>query len=207
IDVDRQSDAEVARRLRDMEIDIAIDLMGFTGECRPGILASRPVPIQVNYLGSPGTMAAPYMNYLFADRVVIPESEQQHYTESIVYLPDSYLPSDSNRRIAKDCPARGQAGLPELGFVFACFNNSYKFSPELFDVWMRLLQTVDGSVLWLSSMNAVAKRNLVNEARLRGVDADRIIFAPFVDDPADHLARLACADLFLDTLPYNAHAT
>jgi len=207
IDVDRQSDVEVARRLRDMEIDIAIDLMGFTGECRPGILASRPVPIQVNYLGFPGTMAAPYMNYLFADRVVIPESEQQHYTESIVYLPDSYLPSDSNRRIAKDCPARGQAGLPELGFVFACFNNSYKFSPELFDVWMRLLHAVEGSVLWLSAANPAAMDNLKREAQIRGIDPARLILAPFVAKSEDHLARIGMADLFLDTLPYNAHAT
>jgi predicted O-linked N-acetylglucosamine transferase (SPINDLY family) len=206
VDADNQSDTDVARYLREMEIDVAVDLMGYTGECRPGIFAARFAPVQINFLGYPGTMAAPYIDYLIADRTVVPEGEHAHYAEKIVCLPGTYLAADSSRRIGT-VPPRKTIGLPENGSVFACFNNSYKFSPELFDVWMRLLQTVDGSVLWLSSMNAVAKRNLVNEARLRGVDADRIIFAPFVDDPADHLARLACADLFLDTLPYNAHAT
>jgi predicted O-linked N-acetylglucosamine transferase (SPINDLY family) len=206
INADGTSDSELARRLREMEVDIAVDLMGFTGECRPNVLALRPAPIQVNYLGFPGTMGAPYMDWLMADRTVIPESDRQHYSEDIVYLPDCYLPTDSKRRIAK-APTRDEAGLPETGFVFASFNNSYKFSPELFDIWMRLLRAVDGSVLWLSSVNAAAARNLKREAQARGVDADRLVFAPFLARSEDHLARLSLADLFLDTLPYNAHAT
>jgi predicted O-linked N-acetylglucosamine transferase (SPINDLY family) len=189
-----------------MEIDIAVDLMGYTGECRPGIFANRFAPVQVNFLGYPGMMAAPYMDHLIADRIVIPESERAHYAEKIAYLAGTYLPADSSRRIGI-VPSRAHAGLPETGFVFACFNNSYKFTPELFEVWMRLLHAVDGSVLWLSSMNATAMRNLAKAASARGVDPGRLIFAPFLGDPADHLARMQCADLFLDTLPYNAHAT
>jgi predicted O-linked N-acetylglucosamine transferase (SPINDLY family) len=206
IDVDRQSDSQVVSRLRELDVDIAVDLMGFTADCRTGILAARAAPIQVNYLGFPGTMSAPYMDYLLADRMVIPEGEQRHFDEAIVYLPDTYLPVDSARLIAK-APSRSEAGLPETGFVFASFNNSYKFSPPLFDIWMRLLQSVDKSVLWLSSMNAAAARNLAVEAQKRGVDPNRLIFAQFVPRVEDHLARLGVADLFLDTLPYNAHAT
>jgi predicted O-linked N-acetylglucosamine transferase (SPINDLY family) len=207
IDIERETDARVARTLRDMEIDIAVDLMGFTGECRPGILALRPAPVQVNFLGYPGTMGAPYIDYLIADRVVIPEGEQQHYSENVVYLPDSYLPIDSSRLISSPVPARHEAGLPETGFVFASFNNSYKFSPEMFAVWMRLLHAVQGSVLWLSAGNPAVARNLAREAEARGVEGGRLIFAPFMPRPEDHLARLKLADLFLDTLPYNAHAT
>ena len=206
IDAEGMSDSELARRMREMEIGIVVDLMGFTGECRPGVLALRPAPIQVNYLGFPGTMGAPYMDCLIADRVVIPESDRGDYSESIAYLPDCYLPTDSKRRIA-NVPARHEAGLPETGFVFASFNNSYKLSPELFDIWMRLLRAIDGSVLWLSSVNAAAARNLRREAEARSVHADRLVFAPFLARSEDHLARLTLADLFLDTLPYNAHAT
>jgi predicted O-linked N-acetylglucosamine transferase (SPINDLY family) len=206
INVDGMSDSDLARRLREMEIDIAVDLMGFTGECRPGVLALRPAPIQANYLGFPGTMGAPYMDCLIADRMVIPEADQRHFSESIVYLPDCYLPTDSKRGIA-DVPSRRQAGLPETGFVFASFNNSYKFSPELFDIWMRLLRSTEGSVLWLSAVNPAAERNLKREAQARNIDAGRLLFAPFLARSEDHLARLKLADLFLDTLPYNAHAT
>jgi predicted O-linked N-acetylglucosamine transferase (SPINDLY family) len=206
IDAERISDSELARRLRAMEIDIAVDLMGFTSECRPGVLALRPAPIQVNYLGFPGTMGAPYMDCLIADRVVILQSERGHYSETIVHLPDCYLPTDSKRRIAA-VPTRREAGLPETGFVFASFNNSYKFSPELFDIWMRLLRATEGSVLWLSSVNPAAARNLKLEAEARKIDAGRLVFAPFLARSEEHLARLTLADLFLDTLPYNAHAT
>ena len=206
IDVDQESDAQVANRLRAMDVDIAIDLMGFTAECRTAILAARAAPIQVNYLGFPGTMSAPYMDYLLADRFVIPEDNQHLYGEAIVYLPDTYLPVDSARTIA-NAPSRSDAGLPETGFVFASFNNSYKFSPPVFDIWMRLLQRVENSVLWLSAMNAAGQRNLSMEAKNRGIDPDRLIFARFVPRAEDHLARLGTADLFLDTLPYNAHAT
>jgi protein O-GlcNAc transferase len=137
---------------------------------------------------------------------VIPEHEQRHYGETIIYLPDSYLPLDSKRRVGPSL-TRLEAGLPEAGFVFSSFNNSYKFSPALFDIWMRLLGKVEASVLWLSATSPVASRNLMQEARNRGIGADRLIFAPFIPASEDHLARLGLADLFLDTLPYNAHAT
>jgi predicted O-linked N-acetylglucosamine transferase (SPINDLY family) len=207
VDVEHRSDADAARDLRNMEIDIAVDLMGFTGECRPGILAWRPAPAQVNYLGFPATMGAPYVDYLIADKIVIPENERAQYSEEVVYLPESYLPFDTARHIAANGPTRREAALPDTAFVFASFNNSYKFSPELFDVWMRLLRAIVGSVLWLPAMNAAAARNLKHEAETRGIDSGRLIFAPFLPKSEDHLARLTLANLVLDTLPYNAHAT
>ena len=169
--------------------------------------ARRPAPAQVNYLGFPATMSAPFMDYLIADKIVIPEEERAHYGEEVVYLPDSYLPFDTARRIAEKSPTRREAGLPDAAFVFASFNNSYKFSPELFDVWMRLLQRIEGSVLWLSAVNQAAARNLRREAERRGVDPQRLIFASFLPRSEDHLARLRLADLVLDTLPFNAHVT
>jgi protein O-GlcNAc transferase len=207
VDVAGKSDAEVAALIRQMDIDIAVDLMGYTGECRPGILAQRPAPIQVNFLGFPGTMGAPYVGYILADANVIPEEHKPHYSESVVYLPDCYLPTDSTRRFAERRPTRAEAGLPADGFVFCSFNNSYKITPEMFDVWMRLVGAVEGSVLWLPQTNAAAIRNLRAEAARRGVTEQRLVFAPFVRDGEDHLARLGLADLFLDTLPYNAHST
>jgi predicted O-linked N-acetylglucosamine transferase (SPINDLY family) len=207
MEVQEQSVAEVAELLRRMEVDIAVDLMGFTGECRPGILAFRPAPVQVNYLGFPGTMGADYIDAIIADRTVIPEESVGDYSEAVVYLPDTYLPNDATRRIAERTPTRSEAGLPEKGFVFCSFNNSYKFTPELFDIWMRLLSRVEGSVLWLPEVNAAAVRNLRREAASRGIDENRLVFAPFLASAEDHLARLRLADLFLDTLPYNAHTT
>jgi predicted O-linked N-acetylglucosamine transferase (SPINDLY family) len=190
-----------------MEIDIAVDLMGYTGECRPRILAFRPAPIQIGYLGFPGTMATSAIDYLIADATVIPDSHRRDYSETVIYLPDTYLPADDQREIAERKPNRAEAGLPEGGFVFCSFNNSYKFSPHTFDVWMRLLTAVDGSVLWLPKTNDAAVRNLRLEAQARRVDPSRLVFAPFVASAAEHLARLSLADLFLDTLPYNAHST
>jgi predicted O-linked N-acetylglucosamine transferase (SPINDLY family) len=181
--------------------------MGLTGDCRDGILAHRPAPVQENYLGFPGTTALPEMDYLIADRTVIPENERDCYTEKIVYLPDTYLPSDSQRRIGERIFRRAEEGLPEAGFVFASFNNSFKFTPEVFAVWMRLLSAVDGSVLWLSEPDAVAVRNLKREAEARGINADRLVFARYVASIDEHLARSSLADLFLDTLPCNAHTT
>jgi predicted O-linked N-acetylglucosamine transferase (SPINDLY family) len=207
IDVPEKSDAEVAALIRELEIDVAIDLMGYTGECRPRILAQRPAPVQVNFLGFPGTMGAPYVDYIIADPIVVPDEYRQHYSESVVHLPDSYLPADAWRRISEQRPTRAQAGLPETGFVFCSFNNSYKLSPDVFDVWMQLLSAVEESVLWLPQMNAAAVRNLRREAADRGVPEQRLVFAPFVQDDGDHLARLSLAGLFLDTLPYNAHST
>jgi predicted O-linked N-acetylglucosamine transferase (SPINDLY family) len=207
LDVRGRTDFEVATLMHAAQIDIAVDLMGLTGNSRQGILAHRPAPVQVNYLGFPGTMASPHIDYILADKTVIPESEQNHYSEKVVYLPDTYMPADAKRRASDRTFTRAEVGLPEKGFVFCCFNNSYKFTPQMFDIWMRLLNAVDGSVLWLSQPNDAARRNLVAEAEKRGVGADRLVFAPFLANIEDHLARLTLADLFLDTLPCNAHTT
>jgi protein O-GlcNAc transferase len=205
-DVRNQSDAEVATLLRVQEIDIAVDLKGFTDGCRPAIFARRVAPIQVNYLGYPGTTGAAYMDYIIGDSEVIPEEHDRFYAEKVVRLPDSYQVNDSGRLIAAQTCSRAEAGLPDSGFVFCCFNNSYKITPDVFAVWMRLLQRVEGSVLWLLEDNAAASRNLRLEAEARGVRADRLVFAPRLLPP-DHLARHRLADLFLDTLPCNAHTT
>lgn len=206
VDVDNKSDEEVALLLRELEIDIAVDLKGFTKHCRPGILAHRAAPVQVNYLGYPGTMGADYIDYIIGDRTVIPPDHQAFYSEKVVYLPDCYQVNDSRRRIAAHAPTRGQAGLPEQGFVFCCFNNNHKINPRVFGIWMRLLQEVNGSVIWLLGDNPVAARNLRREAERRGVAPGRVVFAPRVG-MEEHLARHRLADLFLDTLPYNAHTT
>jgi protein O-GlcNAc transferase len=206
IDVRRANDRAISSLLRELEIDIAVDLMGYTKDCRPEILASRPAPIQVNYLGYPGTMGADFIDYILADRFVIPDNQRQSYSESVVYLPDTYAANDSKRRIADQTPTRAEVGLPETGFVFCSFNNSYKITPYVFDIWMRLLGNVEGSVLWLLATNTSAVENLRREAEARGIQSDRLVFAPRVK-LEDHLARHRLADLFLDTLPCNAHTT
>ena len=207
VDASAKSDAEIASLLREMDIDIAVDLMGFTEGGRPGIFKHRPAPIQVNYLGFPGTVGGDWLDYLIADRVVVPDEHRRFYAEEIVYLPDTFLPRDTACKPSPLPVARVDEGLPDHGFVFACFNNTYKINPKMFDIWMRLLRAVDGSVLWLPEGNRAAMQNLAREAEIRGVAADRIVFAPFRKSPPEHLARLALADLFLDTLPYNAHTT
>ena len=206
IDVREVSDRDVARRARELGIHIAVDLKGFTQDARPGIFAQRCAPVQVNYLGYPGTMGAKYMDYLVADRVVIPQEAQQEYTEKIVYLPNSYQVNDAQRPISGRVFSRRELGLPETGFVFCCFNNNYKILPATFDIWMRLLKRVEGSVLWLLADNPTAERNLRREAEVRGVAESRLLFAQRLPLP-EHLARHRCADLFLDTLPCNAHTT
>ena len=206
LNVSANSDREVANILRELEVDIAVDLKGFTGDSRTGILALRPAPIQVNYLGYPGTMGAGYINYLMADAVVIPEGSYDDYAEKIVTLPGSYQVNDSRRAIAQRGQTRAEAGLPEEGFVFCSFNGNYKITPQLFDVWMRLLREVTGSVLWLLDGCDAAQRNLRREASARGISPDRIVFAPRMKLD-EHLARHRLADLFLDTLPINAHTT
>jgi predicted O-linked N-acetylglucosamine transferase (SPINDLY family) len=206
VDVRTKSDREAAALLREMEIDVAVDLKGFTTDGRPGILAHRPAPVQVNYLGFPGSMGVEYIDYILADRCVIPDEHQYFYSEKVVWLPDSYQPNDAQRRIAETTPARVECGLPASGFVFCCFNNNYKITPDVFDVWMRLLTKVGGSVLWLLEDNAAVARNLRSEALRHGVAAERLVFAPRVELDK-HLARHKLADLFLDTLPYNAHTT
>jgi len=206
IDVRARSDQDCALLARSLEIDVAVDLAGFTQYCRPGIFALRAAPLQVNFLGYPGTMGAEYMDYLVADRTLVPEGCEQHYSEKIIFLPNSYQPNDSKRRIADTCYTREQLGLPDTGFVFCCFNNNFKITPGTFDSWMAVLAQVQGSVLWLLQDNTGAASNLRREAVRRGVHSDRLIFAERMV-MAEHLARQRVADLFLDTLPYNGHTT
>ena len=206
LDVREKSDRDIAQMVRELEIDIAVDLKGFTANSRTGIYAFRPAPLQVNHLVYPGTMGAPYIDYIIADRFVIPSGAESEFTEKVVRLPDSYQVNDARREIAETNPTRAHAGLPDAGFVFCCFNSNYKITPEMFAIWMRLLEHVPGSVLWLLEANALAHKNLRREAQRRGIAPDRLVFAPTL--PADeHLARHRLADLFLDTRPVNAHTT
>jgi protein O-GlcNAc transferase len=207
VDVRTCSDDQIANLVRSAEVDILVDLMGFTTDSRTGIFARRPAPIAVNYLGYAGTMGAPYIDYILADRIVIPTEKLDCYSEKVVHLPDSFMATDSKRRISERLFRRSQFSLPESGFVFCSFSNGYKIVPQIFDIWMRLLKRVDNSVLWLSHANETAIRNLKREAQNRGVDPRRLIFAERVPLNEDHLVRQGLADLFLDTLPYNAHAT
>jgi predicted O-linked N-acetylglucosamine transferase (SPINDLY family) len=206
VDAEPLSDREAVQLMREMEIDIAIDRTGFTTGARPGIFALRAAPIQVSYLAYPGTMGANFIDYLIADETIVPRAEHASYAEKVVYLPDSYMVNDSARRIAEGTPTRNEVGLPERGFVFCSFNNHYKITPQLFDVWMSLLRQVDKSVLWLLDGTATMRRNLWREAGARGIDPQRLVFAPRIATE-DHLARQRLADLFVDTLPCNAHTT
>jgi predicted O-linked N-acetylglucosamine transferase (SPINDLY family) len=205
-DVREQSDREVAQLIKGLEVDILVDLKGYTKDARPAILGFRPAPIQVHYLGYPGTMGTDCIDYVIADGVVLPFEQQPHYAERIVQLPDCYQPNDSKRRIADPTLTRSQAGLPDDEFVFCSFNSNYKITPALFDVWMRLLDKVPGSVLWLQQGNTRAEANLRAEAHARGISEQRLVFGERMRLDA-HLARHRLADLFLDTLPYNAHTT
>ena len=205
-DVRRKSDEEVGKLLHDLQVDIAIDLKGYTQDSRPGILAYRPTPIQASYLGFPGTMGAEFIDYIIADGTVVPFDHQPFYAEKIVHLPDCYQVNDTKRNIAERTPTRQEAGLPEKGCVFCCFNNNWKITPEVFSVWIRLLHAVEGSVLWLFRDNESAERNLRKEAQARGIDPARLVFAGRLP-LEDHLARHRLADVLLDTLPYNAHTT
>ncbi len=204
-DARQQSDRDVAALLRQWEIDIAIDLGGHTSGARPWVLAHRPAPVQTKYMGYPGTSGSDFIDYLITDRLVVPPDQEKFFSEKIATLPDTLWVTDTKR----DVPApssRAQAGLPEDGFVFCCFNHNWKITAPLFDIWMRLLQQVDGSMLWLLEGNASIRDNLRKEAQARGVAPDRLIFAARTT-PEQHLARQQLADLFLDTLPYNAHTT
>ena len=206
LDVQNLSEIEIAKLSRNMAIDIAVDLGGFTALCRNDIFALRSAPIQVNYLGYPGTMGTDYHDYIITDPIIIPEGSQQYYTEKMVYLPNSYQVNDTKCQIADKVFSREELGLPKDGFVFCCFNNSYKITPDSFDGWMRILMQVEGSVLWLLEDNPMVVCNLRKEAVQRGVNAERLIFAMRMPLPL-HLSRHRSADLFLDTLPYNAHTT
>jgi predicted O-linked N-acetylglucosamine transferase (SPINDLY family) len=206
LDVPLKSPEAIAQLIRELEIDIAIDRKGHTRDSRPEIFALRPAPVQAAWLAYPGTFGGDYMDYIIADRFVIPEDQQEHYSEKVVYLPDSYQANDSKRRIAEHTPSRTEVGLPEDGFVFCSFNPNHKILPGMFDIWMRLLQKVENSVLWLWVSNQLAMENLRREASARGVNPARLVFMSRIPNP-EHLARHRLADLFLDTLPFNGHTT
>ena len=206
IDVSTMSDKEIAEFSRMLSIDIAIDLKGSTKDHRFGIFSYRAAPVQVSYLGYPGTMGAEYIDYLIADKTLIPEESQKFYTEKIAYMPHSYQVNDRSRVISDRVFTKQEVGLPEEGFVFACFNSNYKITPDMFDVWVRILKSVEGSVLWLFEENKTAAVNLRKEAQKRGLAPERLVFAPKME-LSEHLARHKLADLFIDTLPCNAHTT
>jgi predicted O-linked N-acetylglucosamine transferase (SPINDLY family)/SAM-dependent methyltransferase len=206
VDIKDLNYAEAAQVIFDDGIDILIELKGYTQHARNEIASMRPAPVQVSYIGYPGTMGTDFIDYIIADPFVLPFDQQPFYSEKIVHLPHCYQPNDTRRRIADQTPSRTACCLPENGFVFCCFNNTYKLTPKIFAVWMRLLNALPNAVLWLLDGNALAKDNLRREAAARGVDPDRLVFAPKVPS-AEHLARQRLADLFLDTLPYNAHTT
>ena len=206
INIRELSDPRAAAAIRDSGIDVLVNLNGYFGEARTRVFARRPAPIQVNYLGFPGTLGATYMDYIIADRHVIPPAHRPFYTEKVVTLPHCYQANDRQKEISTRDFSRADCGLPAGGVVFCCFNNAYEITPEIFGCWMRILQRVEGSVLWLLEDAPAAVANLRREAVARGVDAGRLIFAGRMPLP-DHLARHRCADLFLDTLPYGAHTT
>ena len=206
VDVRARSDQEVAQLSRELKIDIAVDLKGFTEGARMRIFAHRAAPIQVSYLGYPGTLAAPYVDYLIADETLIPSESREFYTEQIAYVAHSYQANDRKRPIADQNFTRQELGLPPEGFVYCCFNSSYKILPVAFDVWMRILRRVEGSVLWLLFDSDRAAANVRREAEARGVSGARLVFGRRIPPP-EHLARHRAADLFLDTYPYNAHTT
>ncbi len=205
-DVRDKTDREVAQLSRDLGVDIAVDLKGFTLDARTGIFAYRAAPIQINYLGYPGTMGARFIDYIIADRIIIPENLQYKYSEKVLYLPDTYQVNDRTRRIADTHYSRESLGLPSDGFIYCSFNANYKITPTVFDAWMGILKSVKGSVLWLFEDNERSASNLKKEAGKRGVDPSRIYFAKRAS-LSEHLARQQVADLFLDTWPCNAHTT
>jgi protein O-GlcNAc transferase len=200
------SDKEIALLARSLEIDIAVDLGGYTADSRTGIFAMRAAPIQVNYLGYPGTMGAKYMDYIIADQTLIPKDQRKYYTEKVVYLPDSYQANMNKLNVSKNLFSRKDLGLPTAGFVYCCFNNEFKITPDIFNIWMKILKSVESSVLWLFEKNEDSTKNLKREAMKNGISKNRLIFAKKM--PLElHLRRIQQADLFLDTLPYNAHTT
>jgi predicted O-linked N-acetylglucosamine transferase (SPINDLY family) len=206
LDVGDKSDEQIASLMRELEVDIAVDISGTMQDGRPGIFAHRPAPVQVNLCGY--TSGAPYIDYIVEDRVVIPPDHEVGYTEKVVCLPYARIPSDTSRQVSDRQFTRSELGLPESGVVYCSFNNAYKINPQMFDVWMRILLQVPGSVLWLQGGGQEkVKENLRREASVRGVDPARLVFAVKIESMADHLARHRAADVFLDTLPFNAQTT
>jgi predicted O-linked N-acetylglucosamine transferase (SPINDLY family) len=206
VDLSHLTDRQRAERIRDEDIDILVNIIGYFQSEPMGVFAYRPAPVQVSFLGYPATLGAHYIDYLIADRIVIPEEEQRFYTEKIVYLPDTYWANDSKRLIADTVPSRSNCGLPDQGFVFCNFNHIYKLTPDTFALWMGILKATGNSVLWMLESNDEFAPRLRSEAEKLGVAGERLIFAPPVP-PAEHLARIKLADLSLDSLPYNAHTT
>ena len=206
IDVENLSDQEVVNLSRELDIDIAVDLGGQTMDARTGIFSLRAAPIQINYLGYPGTMATQHHDYIIADQVTIPTPNQIFFTEKIIYLPDSYQVNDNKKEISPKIFSKEELGLPGDKFIFCCFNNNFKITPAIFTIWMNILKRVENSVLWLFEDNEFIKSNLIKEAEVRGISKSHLIFAKRIDQK-EHLARHSAADLFLDTLPYNAHTT
>ena len=200
------SSKDAASKARQDGIDIAIDLNGYTQNARTKIFAYRAAPIQINYLGFPGTMGTDFMDYIVADRHIIPPENQKYFNEKILYLPNTYMPTDNGRELSERHMTRRDMGLPEEAFVFCCFNNNYKITSSELDIWMRLLNKVEGSVLWLRQSNQWSELNVKKEAQRRKIDPERIVFAGRVP-MAEHLARQKLADLFIDTFSFNAHTT
>jgi protein O-GlcNAc transferase len=206
-DAEGLTDRQIVETIRDHEIDIVVDLNGFTQNSRRLVLAQRPSPIQVSYLGYAGTMGADYVDYIVADQIVLPPEHASFFSEKVAWLPNSYMASDNKRFLPSSTPTRQDCGLPDNAFVFCCFNQTFKITPEVFGIWMHLLRATKDSVLWLSAVNPTAEANLRREAQQRGIGAERLIFAKQIAQTDAHLARQKQADLFLDTLPYNAHTT
>ena len=200
------NDREVAQLSNQLGIDIAVDLKGHTSDSRTGIFSEGCAPIQLSYLGYPGTMGIDYIDYIIADKIVIPESSQEDFTEKVIYLPHSYQVNDSKRKISDRVFTKAELNLPQNGFIFCCFNRNYKIVPATFDSWMRILTAVEDSVLWLFEDNSTAVSNLRKEAESRGISGGRLVFGKGMN-LEDHLARHRMADLFIDTAPYNAHTT
>jgi len=205
--IDDFSEDDIVALSHDLEIDIAVDLTGFTDVCKPVVFYKRCAPIQINFLGYAGTLGSPQWDYIIADEFIIPKESTEFYSEKVIYLPDCFQPNDIEKNISDANFSRQDFQLPPTEFVYCCSNNLYKITPQVFDVWMRVLNQVPGSVMWLFTEHADAMGNLKKEAQLRGVDPDRLIFAKRMPALADHLARYRLADLFLDTFPYNAHTT
>ena len=205
-DIHKVSDKEVLDITRNLELDIAIDLSGLTGNPRSGLFSSRVAPIQINYLGYPGTIGADYMDYIIADEIIIPKENFKHYFEKVLYLPDCYQPNMECRDISKKEFKRSDFGLPERAFIYCSFNNNYKITPDIFEIWMKILNNVHNSVLWILKSNEKATLNLKKEAEIKGINPDRIVLADHLSND-EHLKRIELADLFLDTFPYNAHTT
>ncbi len=206
IDIRKKSDEEVLKLCQKFGIDIAIDLCGYTAWNRAEIFSKRLAPIQINYLGYPGTMGSKLIDYIIADEIVIPEKYKNNYLEKVIYLPNSYQPNVKNKKISSNNFKREDFGLPSESFVFCNFNSSHKINPKIFDIWMKILKEVPNSVLWLLKSNSLASENLWKEAKKRNIEENKIIFAEYMSND-QHLERIKLADLFLDTFPYNAHTT